>query len=70
MGGKAFDMSKLYPYIIAVKVHAGSAHVKRIVSALNLAGVWMVHSVVFIIPAGQMLETATTVCCLCLGLLI
>jgi hypothetical protein len=63
-------MSKVDPYIIAIKVHAGSAHVKRIVSALNLAGVLMVHSVVLIIPTGQMLETATTACCLCLGLLI
>jgi hypothetical protein len=44
--------------------------VKRIVSALNLAGVLMVHSVVLIIPTGQMLETATTDCCLCFGLLI
>jgi len=44
--------------------------VKRIVSALNLAGVLMVHSVVLIIPTGQMLETATTAYCLCLGLLI
>ena len=47
IGGKAFNMNKVDPHIVAVKVHAGSAHMKRVVSALSLARVLVPHSVIF-----------------------
>jgi hypothetical protein len=46
-------MNKVNPYIIAVEIHAGPAHVKRIVSSLNLTEMWRVHDLVFMILIGQ-----------------